>query len=445
MRIRDLFLLTSLCLCLPVGAQTLHVSGSLCGDNFQETKLYVSPMEGAQSGSAATLHVTGLQFEGNIPIASDGFYNLYGVNGERQIMAPLYLPKADNISDLKISLVNGCPQIEPDMDNRALSAFNAVCYEKGREFWTEGRNMKPEEIYSFLKGYKHAEDSIVSLYSCSEPLKKYLALWAYTVTLNDYENIAFVTGKKEKMPFESTDLLEAPLKVLDTPQALYFPASCLIIMRSVPNGSIQERLAYLYEHYTCKPVCEKVADLIVSRHISSFNYGKDFEAGLAELTTAVEKYGLSSRYLSDFKARRASVKGTPFPADVLLTDVEGNKVDFSSFKGYYVYVDLWASWCGPCCREVPYLQALEKELKNDRVKFVSISIDKGTKEWKAKMEALNMHGKQLINQDNKLAEALNVSGIPHFLIYDKEGKLFLYKAPRPSSGEELKQLLEHLR
>ena len=61
------------------------------------------------------------------------------------------------------------------------------------------------------------------------------------------------------------------------------------------------------------------------------------------------------------------------------------------------------------------------------------------------MDALNMHGNQLINQDNKLVEALNITGIPHFLIYDKEGKLFQYEASRPSRGEELKQLLEGLR
>jgi thiol-disulfide isomerase/thioredoxin len=165
---------------------------------------------------------------------------------------------------------------------------------------------------------------------------------------------------------------------------------------------------------------------------------------LAELTDLCQKYGYADKYITDFKSRKASVKGTPFPEGIDLVDVEGNKIDFAQFKGYYVYVDLWASWCGPCCREVPHLQEMEKSVQNPLVKFVSISIDRGTKEWKAKMTALNMHGNQFINQSNSLAESLNVKGIPHFLIYDKEGKLYQYQAPRPSTGDTLKNLLESL-
>ena len=60
------------------------------------------------------------------------------------------------------------------------------------------------------------------------------------------------------------------------------------------------------------------------------------------------------------------------------------------------------------------------------------------------MNALDMHGNQWISTDNKIAEVLNVKGIPFFLIYDKEGKLYIYNAPRPSSGDTLKLLLENL-
>ncbi|MFR1240838.1 MAG: TlpA family protein disulfide reductase [Butyricimonas faecihominis] len=45
-------------------------------------------------------------------------------------------------------------------------------------------------------------------------------------------------------------------------------------------------------------------------------------------------------------------------------------------------VDLWASWCGPCCQEVPYLQKLEKQLKNPAVEFISISLDTNKEAWK---------------------------------------------------------------
>ena len=60
------------------------------------------------------------------------------------------------------------------------------------------------------------------------------------------------------------------------------------------------------------------------------------------------------------------------------------------------------------------------------------------------MSALGLEGNQLIDKDNRLSEALNVNGIPFFIIYDKEGKLYKYNAPRPSDVRT-KPLLESLR
>jgi thiol-disulfide isomerase/thioredoxin len=96
-------------------------------------------------------------------------------------------------------------------------------------------------------------------------------------------------------------------------------------------------------------------------------------------------------------------------------------------------------------KEVPALQQLEKELKNDKVVFVSISIDSTEEPWKKKMEEKNMHGNQLWNPDNSLGQALNVKGIPFFVIYDPEGKLYMHGAPRPSQGLGIVKLLEGLK
>ena len=119
-------------------------------------------------------------------------------------------------------------------------------------------------------------------------------------------------------------------------------------------------------------------------------------------------------------------------------------VDFAKFGGKYVYIDVWASWCIPCLKEVPMLQKMERELKNDKVVFVSVSVDAKEGPWKQKMKQLNMHGNQLHNPDNSLCEALNVKGIPFFVIYDAEGKLYMHGAPRPSQGRGVVELLEGL-
>ena len=64
------------------------------------------------------------------------------------------------------------------------------------------------------------------------------------------------------------------------------------------------------------------------------------------------------------------------PEGIVLQDRDGNVVDFSAFRGKYVYIDMWASWCVPCLREVPELQKLEKTLKNKKVAAAALEIMK---------------------------------------------------------------------
>ena len=109
-----------------------------------------------------------------------------------------------------------------------------------------------------------------------------------------------------------------------------------------------------------------------------------------------------------------------------------------------VLIDFWASWCAPCVAEVPHLQKLEKDLNRRDIVFVSISLDTKRENWEKQMEQLHMHGNQWLVRDEAFADMMNVKGIPHFLLYGKDGTLLDYKTARPSSGDLLKSRLEHL-
>ena len=129
--------------------------------------------------------------------------------------------------------------------------------------------------------------------------------------------------------------------------------------------------------------------------------------------------------------------------DVPIIDQQGNEHRLSEFKGRYVYIDLWASWCGPCNQEIPYLKELERTIGNDKVVFVSISIDEDSNAWKAAIKRHNLSGNQFLGNET-LATLLKVQGIPRFLIYDKEGRLLYPDAPRPSSQMEIRRILNSL-
>ena len=68
--------------------------------------------------------------------------------------------------------------------------------------------------------------------------------------------------------------------------------------------------------------------------------------------------------------------------DFKYPDIEGNIYSLKDFKGKYVYIDVWATWCGPCCKEIPSLKKLEKKMEKKKIVFVSLSCDKDVAVWK---------------------------------------------------------------
>ncbi|MCH3995379.1 MAG: TlpA family protein disulfide reductase [Prevotella sp.] len=121
-------------------------------------------------------------------------------------------------------------------------------------------------------------------------------------------------------------------------------------------------------------------------------------------------------------------------------DKNGKFIALSDFKGHAVYIDVWATWCVPCNREIPYLQSLEEQYKNDnRIVFIGVSVDseKDKRKWKDFIVAKKMHGIQLFAGDNSnsILNPYKIKGIPRFIMVDQKGKLVTVDAPRPSSPE----------
>ena len=119
-----------------------------------------------------------------------------------------------------------------------------------------------------------------------------------------------------------------------------------------------------------------------------------------------------------------------------------------SLKGKYVYIDVWATWCGPCIREIPYLKEVEKDYHNKPVSFVSISIDepKDYEKWKTMVSEKELGGIQLIadnNWNSKFVKEYAILGIPRFILIDPQGNIVSADAPRPSDPA-LRTLLDGL-
>ena len=128
-------------------------------------------------------------------------------------------------------------------------------------------------------------------------------------------------------------------------------------------------------------------------------------------------------------------KGMASPKFVNFENFNGGKTSLDDLKGKFVYIDLWATWCGPCKKEIPFLKVLEKEFHDQNINFVSISVDrvKDRDKWKKMVTDLQLTGVQLFaNGDDSFEKAYEVSGIPRFILLDPQGNIVDPNALRPS-------------
>ncbi|WP_281297656.1 TlpA family protein disulfide reductase [Flavobacterium limnophilum] len=128
---------------------------------------------------------------------------------------------------------------------------------------------------------------------------------------------------------------------------------------------------------------------------------------------------------------------------------KGGKTKLEDFKGKYVYIDVWATWCGPCRAEIPFLKKTEEMYHDKNIVFVSISIDvdKDHDKWKNFVSEKQLGGVQLFadkNWNSDFMTSYGVISIPRFILIDPNGKVVKGNASRPSSPqlkEELDKLL----
>jgi thiol-disulfide isomerase/thioredoxin len=126
----------------------------------------------------------------------------------------------------------------------------------------------------------------------------------------------------------------------------------------------------------------------------------------------------------------------PKAPKIRMMDKEGNLFTLDSFKGQYVYIDVWASWCLPCRKEAPFFEELKEIYQNKNIAFVGISIDAKKEDWMAFLELKESYDNQFLVKDiQAFLDAFMIKTIPHFLIIDDKGNLMDNNASRPSEGK----------
>lgn len=191
---------------------------------------------------------------------------------------------------------------------------------------------------------------------------------------------------------------------------------------------------------------EKVRNTLLHYLAASYvdRYGID---AIDELAAVFHTYVKDELLVADYNAKygkwEVSKPGRPSP-DFKAEDIDGKEWTLEDFRGKYVYIDMWATWCGPCRREMPYLKALEEKFEGAEIVFLGLSIDRDRSKWEEMVKGGTLTGVQLyLGAQSAFQKAYNVDGIPRFILLDKEGVIINDNMSSPSSAETV-SVLENL-
>lgn len=312
-------------------------------------------------------------------------------------------------------------------------------FPKGGSFVEAGRQIKPTMDETFLAIETKAQERGKELAMVKQVSPEFIRLEKARIKadlINSYQMGASYSTYALKLKGDEAKAYEEKYKEAVTPKVKTLSQNFtdatlmkLVVYRDVAEEVIKQGgkpadIQIIKDWYTASDLVSNMQKQSDKQQLATF------KPQVAQLKTETYKNAVTKmlNHLMAFGKGDMAV-------DFIATNSKGEQVSLSSLKGKVIYVDLWATWCGPCMQEMPHYEKLKAQYKdNPNVVLLSLSIDEDGVLWKNSVNQRKADGYQWLINRNKLL-AYNIVGIPRSILIDKNFKIVDLSAPMPSQKE----------